>query len=172
MHIFQGPLSVACIRSGPRAPYLVVSVHWFFQHFYHRRSRMVNKRKQPQVKKGAEVGAKNSTTISNTAISNYNFWGQRVGESLPPFSCSRIWGQRLGQKPVLPSVMEPYIIIIFRGRGWGSGGISKKGEMGAEAWIYFCHQWLLVSVGQLITSSRILSKPVKPLKLVKYRKPD
>ena len=68
--------------------------------------------------------------------------------------------------------MEPYIIIIFRGRGWGSGGISKKGEMGAEAWIYFCHQWLLVSVGQLITSSRILSKPVKPRKLVKYRKPD
>ena len=43
--------------------------------------------------------------------------------------------------------------------------------MGAEAWIYFCHQWLLVSVGQLITSSRILSKPVKPRKPVKYRKP-
>ena len=26
--------------------------------------------------------------------------------------------------------MEPYIIIILGGRGRGSGGISKKGEMG------------------------------------------
>ena len=98
-------------------------------------------------KRGQRLGHKTSTTISNTAIYHYNFWGQRVGESLPPFSCSIIWGQRLGQKPVLPSVMEPYIIIIFGGRGWGRGGISKKGEMGAEAWIYFYHQWSLASVG-------------------------
>ena len=57
---------------------------------------MVNKRKQPQVKKGAEAGVKTNTTISNAAICNYNFWGQRVGESLPHL-----------------------VAVEFGGRGWG-----------------------------------------------------
>ena len=82
----------------------------------------------------------------NRAISHYNFWGQRLAQPLPPVSCSRIWGQSWGRKLVLPSVMEPYLSIIFGGRGWGSGEEIQESREGGRGWGIICYQWWQRSV--------------------------